>query len=173
MAPLGFIFLANRGNLTKAKVYGSIRQRLSKEPGCYAVQVRPSRARPRTIECRVKPEEFLGQAYAVDEATMRVQFSYPRSVEYEYYVVEWSEEERDVGLGWHQDEDHPDLGTCHFQIDHAGATIDRGPATFVDEHPLTVLESRLDQLRTVLPRIRWEDGEPAVSDDDLPDPEAL
>ena len=61
MAPLGFVFLANRGNLTKAKLYEAIRRRLSKEPGCYAVRMRPSRARPRTIDVRVEPEEFLSQ----------------------------------------------------------------------------------------------------------------
>jgi hypothetical protein len=170
MAPLGFVFLANRGNLTKAKLYEAIRRRLDMEPGCYAVRVRPSRARPRTIETRVVPDEFLGRAYAVDDATLTVRFSYPRAVDYEYYVVEWSEGARDAGIGWHQDEDHPDLGECHFQIDHAGETVDRRSATFVDEHPLEVLETRLDQLRAVLPRIDWTEGEPTLPDDVLPAP---
>lgn len=171
MAPLGFIFLANRGNLTKAKLYDAIRHRLGKEPGCYAVRVRPSRARPRTVEVSINPEEFLSQEYAVDDATLAVRFSYPRSVEYEYYVVEWSEPKRDVGVGWHRDEDHPGLGECHFQIDHAGATVERRSATFVDEHPLEVLETRLDQLRTVLPQIDWTEGSPSLSDHGLPAPE--
>jgi len=170
MAPLGFVFLANRGNLTKAKLYDAIRRRLDKEPGCYAVRVRPSRARPRTIKTRVAPAEFLSRAYVADDATLTVRFSYPRAVDYEYYVVEWSEGTRDVGIGWHQDEGHPDLGECHFQIDHAGETIDRRSATFVDEHPLEVLETRLDQLREVLPRIDWTDGEPTLPDDGLPAP---
>ncbi len=169
MTPLGFVFLANRGNLTKAKLYEAIRQRLSKEPGCYAVRMRPSRARPRIVEARVEPEEFLGREYAVDDATLTVRFAYPRAVDYEYYVLEWSETDRDVGIGWHQDEDHPDLGECHFQIDHAGATVDRRSATFVDEHPLEVLEIRLNQLRAALPRIDWADGEPTLPDDGLPE----
>ena len=70
MAPLGFVFLANRGNLTKAKLYEAIRHRLDNEPGCYAVRVRPSRVRPRTVEASVHPEAFLGQEYAVDDATL-------------------------------------------------------------------------------------------------------
>ncbi len=167
MAPFGFVFLANRGNLTKAKLYEAIRRRLGKEPGCYAVRVRPSRARPRTIAARVEPEEFLSQEYAVDDAMLTVRFSYLRSVEYEYYVVGWSEVERDVGIGWHQDEDHPDLGECHFQIDHAGVTVDRRSATFVDDHPLEVLEVRLDQFRALLPRIDWAEGAPTLPDDGL------
>lgn len=164
MPPLGFVFLANRGNLTKAMLYRAIRRRIGTEPGCYDVQVRPSRARPRTIEAQVKPDEFLSQAYADDDARVSITFSYPRSVDYEYYVIEWSEAEREFGIGWHQDEDHPDLGDCHFQVDHGGSTVDRSTATFVDEHPLSVLETRLDQLRAVLPRIDWDNGEPTLSD---------
>lgn len=170
MAPVGFVFLANRGNLTKAKLYEAIRCRIGKEPGCYAVQLRPSRARPRTIEARVEPEAFLSQEYPVDEAKLEITFSYPRSVGYEYYVIEWSEADRGLGLGWHQDEDHPGLGECHFQIDHAGATVERTSATFVDEHPLEVLETRLDQLRTLLPQIDWSGEVPALPDSGVPSP---
>jgi len=162
--PLGFVFLANRGNLTKARLYRAIVQRLDVEPGCDAVRVRPSRARPRTVEARVEPDAFLGQRYAVDDAKLAVTFSSPRSVSYEYYVIEWSEAEREFGMGWHQDEDHPDLGECHVQIDHAGTTIHRSSATFVDEHPLAVLEARLGQFRAVLPEVAWEDGEPTLPD---------
>jgi len=171
MAPIGLVFLANRGNLTKAKLYEAVRNRLGKEPGCYEVRVRPSRARPKTIRTRVQTTEFLGREYAVEEATLTIQFSYPRATDYEYYVLEWSEPARNVGIGWHQDEDHPDLGECHFQIDHAGRTVDRRAATFLDDHPLEVLEARLDQLRTVLPRIDWTEDEPTFSEETLPEPE--
>lgn len=116
MAPVGFTFLANRGNLTRAKLYESLRPRLGKEPGCHTVRVRPSRARPRTIEARVDPDAFLGRAYPVDEATLEITVSYPRTVDHEYYVIEWGESDRDLGVGWHQDEDHPDLGAVHFQM---------------------------------------------------------
>jgi len=168
--PLGFVFLANRGNLTRAKLYKSIRQRLGTEPGCYAVRAQPSRARPRTIEASVEPEEFLSREYPVEDASLAVTFSYPRTVDYEYYLIEWSETSRDVGFGWHQDEYHPDLGECHFQIDHGGSTVERKAARFVDEHPLEVLETRLEQLRTLLPRIHWADAEPEMPDGGLPAP---
>lgn len=167
MAPVGFIFLANRGNLTKAKLYEAIRRRLGKEPGCYAVRLQPSRARPRTIETRVDPEEFLSQTYPIDEAKLEITFSYPRTVDYEYYIIEWSEVDRDLGLGWHQDEDHPDIGECHFQIDYSGTTVERSSAEFVDEHPLEVLETRLDQLRVLLPQIDWNGDTPSLPDMDF------
>lgn len=170
MPPLGFVFLANRGDLTKATLYRAIHRRLDREPGCYAVRTQPSRARPRTVEARVEPEAFLGGAYPVDDATLAVRFSYPRSVDYEYYVIEWSEAEREFGIGWHQDEDHPDLGECHFQVDYASTTVDRSPAAFVDEHPLEVLETRLAQLRAVLPVVAWDDCEPALPDGGPPAP---
>lgn len=171
MPPLGFVFFANRGNLTRAKLYEAMRQRLGTEPGCYDVRVRPSRARPRTVEARVNPEAFLRREYAVDRAKLEVEFSYLRSVDYEYYLIEWSEADREFGLGWHQDEDHPDLGECHVQIDHTGTTVHRSSGTFVDDHPLEVLETRLDQLRSVLPRIEWDGEEPTLSGASLSTPE--
>ena len=167
MAPLGVVFLANRGNLTKPKLYEAIRGRLGKEPGCSEIRVRPSRARPRSVEAQVRPEAFLRREYAADDATLTVRFAYPRAADYEYYVVEWSEADREVGFGWHRDESHPDLGECHFQIDHAGRTVERQSARFVDEHPLEVLETRLAQLRAILPQIRWTDGEPAIPENGL------
>ncbi|WP_226011343.1 hypothetical protein [Halomicrobium salinisoli] len=171
MAPVGFVFLANRGNLTRAKLYEAVRQRLAKEPGCDEVRFRPSRVRPRTVTARVEPAAFLGRAYPVDEAALEVTFSYPQSVDYEYYVVQWSEPGRDFGVGWHQDEDHPELGECHVQIDHAGTTAQRSSAAFVNEHPLEVLETRLDQLRALLPQIDWSGDAPRLPDDDVPGPD--
>lgn len=170
MAPLGFVLLTNRGNLTRARLYRSIRHRLGNEPGCDAVRVRPSRARPRSIETRVDPELFLGRACPANEATLHVRFSFPRRVEYEFYVIEWSEAEREFGLGWHQDESHPELGECHVQLDHGGTTVARRSATFLDDHPLNVLETRLEQLRSVLPTIAWSDGTPHLPDDANPTP---
>lgn len=170
MAPMGVIFLANRGTLTRPTLYESIRQRLGKEPGCYDVQTCPSRARTRTIEARVVPEEFLSRAYPVDDARLTIGFTYPESVDYEYYVIEWIEADRDFGLGWHQDETHPDLGECHFQLDHAGSTVDRVGARFVDDHPLEVLETRLGQLRSVLPQLVWDSDEPELPERGVPAP---
>lgn len=126
--------------------------------------------RPRTIEARVDPEAFLSREYPVDEAKLETTFSYPRTVDYEYYIIEWSEADREFGVGWHQDEAHPDLGECHFQLDHCGTTVERSSVTFVDEHPLEVLETRLDQLRTVLPKIDWDEDTPTLSDDSFPPP---
>jgi hypothetical protein len=160
-----FVFLANRGNLTRTTLYQAIRQRFTKEPGCEDVQLVPSRARPRSVRTAVDPGVFLGSTYPTDAATLEITVSYPRGVEYEYYVLEWSEAERRVGFGWHQDETHPDLGECHLQLDHGGETIERRPAAFLDDHPLNILETRLEQLRSVLPAIEWRDGRPVLPDD--------
>jgi hypothetical protein len=163
MAP--FVFLANRGNLTRATLYQAIRQRLGKEPGCEAVRLVPSRARPRSVRTNVTPEVFLGSAYPTDTATLDITVSYPRTVDYEYYGFEWSEAERQFGVGWHQDETHPALGECHLQLDHGGETIERRKASFLDDHPLNVLETRFEQLRSILPAIEWSTGTPRLPDE--------
>lgn len=168
MAP-GFIFLANRGNLTKTRLYKTIQNRLSNEAGCANVRHSPSRLRPRRIEADVDPTVFFGQSYPVDDAGLSIEFTYPRDVDHEYYVIEWIEEMRDLGFGWHQDELHPDLDECHYQLDHEGTTIERDAASFIDAHPLNVLEARLDQLRTVIPALDWSGAHPTVPDD-IPEP---
>jgi len=66
-------------------------------------------------------------------------------------------------LGFHQDADHPDLGSCHIQLNHEDKPVDRHEATFLDAHPLAVLDDRLQQFPAAIGVIRWENGTPSVS----------
>lgn len=170
MAPLGFIFLANRGSLTKNKLFENLRPRMRREPGCMQVQTYPSKIRPKCLQVRVNPTQFLGQSYPVEDAKLKIEFSFPRRKDYEYYVIEWIEPSRKLGLGWHQDETHPELDECHFQIDLDGETIERRSAKFLDTHPLDVLDQRLDQLRLLLPELDWSSGQPQLPQSGLPSP---
>ena len=74
--------------------------------------------------------------------------------------MQWVEPERDLSVGWHQDEHRPDLGECHLQLDHGESVVDVRAAEFLDAHPLNVLDRRLDALPTVLDAIDWRDGTP-------------
>ncbi|WP_245710203.1 hypothetical protein [Halopenitus malekzadehii] len=48
-------------------------------------------------------------------------------------------------LGWHKDDDHPDLGTTHFQRETGEETI-HDPGHIEVEAPLGFLEICLDRL---------------------------
>lgn len=170
MAPVNFIFLANRGNLTKRQLYRDLRNRLQKEPGCQTVSYDPSRARPKRVVGSFDPEIFFEEAYAVSEARLEINIWFPSGVNYEYYEIEWIEPSRNIGVGWHQDQTHQSLGNCHFQIDYDGQTVSRDSGLFIDRHPLNVLEARLDQLRSLLPDLDWSEATPSLPDSGVPTP---
>ena len=65
-------------------------------------------------------------------------------------------------LGFHQDADHQDLGPCHIQLNYEDTPVDRHDATFLDAHPLSVLDNRLQQLPTGVAAIHREDGNPSL-----------
>ena len=105
---------------------------------------------------------FLQTDYEVDTARLEIRFWSPPSIDYEYYRINWVEPVRDLMLGFHQDADHPSLGPCHLQLDYQDSTVDRQQATFLDAHPLAVLEERLQQLPSVLESVQWREERPSL-----------
>jgi len=170
MAPVNVIFLANRGNLTKRQLYRNTSNRLQKEPGCQTVSYDPSRARPKRVVGEFDPDLFSEEDYAITDARLEINVWFPSDVNYEYYEIEWIEPNRNLGLGWHQDQTHPSLGKCHFQINHHEQTVCREDAVFLDHHPLNVLEARLDQLKSLLPALDWSGTTPSLPASGVPTP---
>lgn len=109
------------------------------------------------------PATFLGREHATNEATLEVRFWNLGGQDEDFYRINWIESSRNLMVGFHRDDDHPELGACHLQLDHGDRTIDRWEATHLDAHPLEVLDSRLQQLPDVLARIEWRDGTPRLS----------
>ena len=156
------LFLAGRDRHTQRTLLREVHDRLSKHGGYENVRYRPSRRRPRHVLADVETTVFLGDSDGTGAARLEVRFWYPSDVDYEYYRLNWIESDRDFMLGFHRDADHPDLGPCHIQVDHEGATVDRHAADFLDAHPLSVLERRLTQLPAALGTVRWQDERPAL-----------
>jgi hypothetical protein len=91
-----------------------------------------------------------------------VSFDFPPNYAYDFYKIQWVEADRELMIGWHQDETHMDLGECHFQIDYCGETVQRDEAAFLDMHPLNVYDQRIDDLVDTLNELTWEDELPSV-----------
>lgn len=156
------IFLAGRDRYTQRALHRDIHDRLTNQAGCENVRYRPSRRRPRYVVADIDPSMFLGNSYAVERAGLEHRFWYPAGVDHEYYRINWVEPDRNLMLGFHQDADHPDLGPCHIQLDYQDAQVDRFAAAFLDAHPLSVLDDRLQQLPSALASIRWDDEQPSL-----------
>lgn len=161
------IFFANRANLDKRTLLTRLHKRLDTRTGradspIEHVRYHTSAGTKRGVRAAVNPEAFLGSAHPADDVELQVSFDFPAERDQDCYRIQWVEADRDLMLGWHQDETHPDLGPCHFQIDHAGETVQRTEADLLDSHPLNVFDRRTDQLVTVLDALEWESGQPRV-----------
>jgi hypothetical protein len=158
-----FVFLAHRSLLDQHTAHGEINQWLQKQGGVSDVRYMPSSIRRHEIHASVDPTVLFGEPLASENVDLRVAFAFPENAGYDYYEIQWTNTEEGYSFGWHQDETHPDLGKCHFQLDYGDRTVTREPAIFHDSHPLGVLEERLWMVPSILNLIEWEDGTPLLS----------
>jgi hypothetical protein len=96
-----------------------------------------------------------------------VSFDSPTEFAYDFYRIQWVDSDRELILGWHQDDTHMNLGECHFQLDYRGDTIHRTEAAFLDRHQRNVFDHRIAQLVDVVDGLTWTNGRPAVPSDTL------
>lgn len=161
------IFLANRANLDTRTLLTRIHNRLQtqvpkEDSPVKQVWYQTSTGNKVGVRATVSPTEYLRKSHPVDEAELQISFDFPQAHSYDFYVIQWVESDRNLMVGWHQDETHMDLGECHFQIDYQGETVQREEAEFLDVHPLNVLDRRLGDLVEVLDALTWEDGIPRL-----------
>lgn len=161
------IFLANRSNLDTRTLLSRLHNRLQtqvsvEDSPIEQVWYHTSTGNKVGVRATIAAAAFVGRSYPVDVAELQVSFDFPPNYGYDFYKMQWVESERDLMLGWHQDETHMDLGECHFQLDHRGETVQREEAVFLDSHPLNVFDQRMDSLVDVLGEIRWDDDCPHV-----------
>ncbi|CCQ32408.1 hypothetical protein HLRTI_000961 [Halorhabdus tiamatea SARL4B] len=160
------VFFANRDNLQSKRLHDRIRNRL--DGGL--TDVRRRRTEPREAgQYRVvgegNPRQFLEEPdYSVTAARIEVGFRLRTGDPYEHYWFNWIEPDRDVLVGWHQDDTHDDLGPVHVQVNDGSAVVEHRPARFLDTHPLDVLERRLDALSDLVTAVEWDDGRPVGFD---------
>lgn len=161
------IFLANRANLDTRTVLTRIYNRFQTQVSADGspieeVRYHMSAGNKTGVRATVETATFLGTAHPVDTAELQISFDFPSTHEHDFYQIQWIESERELMVGWHQDETHPELGQCHFQIDHQGQTVHRSQADFLDVHPLNVLDQRIDDLVDILNALTWKEGRPTV-----------
>jgi hypothetical protein len=164
------IFLANRSNLDRRTLLTRLHNRLQTQVDSADTPIRnvwyhTSAGNKIGVRAAIDPHRFLQSTALVDDAELHISFDFPPDHSYDFYKIQWVEPERDLMLGWHQDETHIDLGECHFQIDHRGETVQREAAAFLDTHPLNVFDQRIDHLVDLLAVVAWDDDRPHVPSD--------
>ena len=151
------VFLAD---VQARQLHRRIRNRFRTDGYFEAVQFRIAEARepgPSRVVAPTNPRLFLDdETYPVEAA--RIEVGFELGAGGDHYWFNWIEADRDLLLGWHQDDDHPDLGPVHVQVSQGGEVVARESATFVDGHPMAVLETRLAQVADGLSRVEWREG---------------
>ncbi|SFC72491.1 hypothetical protein SAMN05444422_11716 [Halobiforma haloterrestris] len=166
------IFLANRANLDKRTLLGRLHNLLqtqtdSADSPIKQVWYQTSAGNKTGVRATIAAPAFLDRSYAVDEAELQISFDFPPNHSYDFYEIQWVEPDRQLMLGWHQDETHMELGECHFQIDYRNETVQRSKARFLDSHPLNVFDRRMDHLLTILDSLEWDDEVPSVPETEV------
>ena len=161
------IFLANRANLDKRTLLSRLHNRLQtqvtdEQSPVMQVWYHTSAGNKVGVRATIDTQAFLGGAHPVETAELQITFDFPPDRAFDHYTIQWVESDRQLMIGWHQDETHMDLGECHLQLDYQGETVQRDEAAFLDTHPLNVFDQRIDHLVEVLDSITWEDGLPSV-----------
>lgn len=156
------VFLANRSNLQTKRLHHRLKQRLYTD-GTYT-DTRLERTSPRDpgtyrVTAETDTQTFLNDsAYPTATARIEVGFELFTADPHEHYWINWIEADRDLLVGWHQDETHPDLGPVHLQVSHGDEPVAHESPTFIDAHPLDVFSRRLAELPTVVQAVEWVDG---------------
>lgn len=154
------VFLADRADVQARQLHRRIRNRFRTDGYFEAVQFRiaePREPGPYRVVARTDPRLFLDdEGYPVETARIEVGFELGAGGDHDHYWFNWIEPVRDFLLGWHQDDDHPDLGPAHVQVSQDGEPVEHRSATFVDAHPMAVLEARVNQLGGALSRVVWQ-----------------
>lgn len=156
------IFLAGRGNIQTRRLHKRIKNRFQSDTDFGTVQLRVTGPREQgayRVEAETNPRGFLGDdSYPVATARIEVGFELAGQNRNDFYWFNWIEPDRGFLLCWHQDSDHPNLGPVHIQVNQNDASIEHKSATFIDKHPMAVIEARLGQLPDALDSVQWSNN---------------
>lgn len=154
------VFLAGRGHIQTRQLHKRIKNRFQSDTEFGTVRFRIAGQResgPYRVNAETNPRVFLDDdSYPVTTARIEVGFELREGNGHDFYWFNWIEPDRNFLLGWHQDSDHQSLGPTHIQVSQNDTAVDHASASFIDKHPMAVVDSRLAQLPDALASVQWK-----------------
>ena len=133
----------NPGGDPNANLYYQLkRDVLDRVPEIETVEFVPNRAEAMKLKATFDPARLDVET---GPEPPRLVVTWYRGSPRDWFRVDYSDPNTGFHAGWHQDEDHPDLGPAHFQYTVDGET-ERRAVSFEDETPSLVLWEIIEEL---------------------------
>ena len=125
-------------------VYNGLRDVLDRHPKITTVGFEPDSISKEFIRAAVAPDRIEPPS-GPDSPLLEVEWRFRRDTE--YYRIHYADPNTGFNCGWHRDEDHPDLGSVHFQYETPKTgESERTRAEFTKSVPTEVLWTALQRL---------------------------
>jgi hypothetical protein len=125
-------------------VYDGLRDVLNRHPKITAVDFEPDSISKEYIRATIAPD-WVEPPTGPKSPILEVEWRFRR--ETEFYRIHYADPNTGFNCGWHRDEDHPDLGSVHFQYEHRNTgESDRTRAEFTKSVPTEILWTALHRL---------------------------
>jgi len=125
-------------------VYEGLKDVLQRYPISQTVAYEPDSIVKKFLRAQIAPARVVPPT-GPESPLLDVEWRFDGSEQ--YYRIHYADPNTGFNCGWHRDEDHPNLGSVHFQYEHPGTgEQDHEPATFQKTIPTEILWTALDRL---------------------------
>ena len=131
------------GGEPNAQLYEQLkRDVLERVPHVTSIEYVPDSVEARALNATIDPVR-LNPPTGPNAPTLSIEWY--RGSPDDWFRIDYSDPNTGFHAGWHQDEDHPELGTAHFQYTTA-ETADRRGIAFEHETPSLILWEIIETL---------------------------
>lgn len=137
-------------------VYKGLKDILKRHPVITDVGFQPDSISKRYIQATVAPDR-LDPPTGPEPPTIEVEWRFRKNSA--YYRIHYADPNTGFNCGWHRDEDHPDLGSVHFQYENPQLSeVDHIRTDFKKAVPTEILWIALQRLfETKIPNLTSND----------------
>jgi hypothetical protein len=128
-------------------ILSRLKEELQHHPVVTQVRFRPSAISARNLEAELDPIRF-DSGERSRTATLDVRW-HPKDGD-DWFRIHYSDPATGFDCGWHQDDDHPELGPAHFQWRDGDEAPTRESVRFSHETPVGILWECLERLETAI-----------------------
>ena len=100
--------------VTDSTVYEGLRDVLQRQPEVTTVNYEPDTISKKFLRAKIDPSR-INPPTGPQSPKLDVEWRYSQSEQ--YYRIHYADPNTGFNCGWHRDDDHPDLGSVHFQYE--------------------------------------------------------